>query len=119
MLSSSLLPQEGTKVIVKTVHSVQHGDDIGSSLDLSGLVQLSTVSQTRSLACFLPFLAAEKPSEWLKLEDVMAYYDGIWDDRDALERLAEAGRADGGALARTSALHVAMSINRLRTVKFK
>ncbi|KAG0144401.1 hypothetical protein CROQUDRAFT_660072 [Cronartium quercuum f. sp. fusiforme G11] len=119
VLSSSLLPREGTKVVAKTTHSIQHGDDVSCLLDLSGLVQLSTVSQTRSLACFLPFLAAKRASEWLQLDDVMAYYDAIWHDDDALERLAEAGRADAGALARTNALHVAMSINRLRAARIQ
>lgn len=119
ILTSSLLPQNGTKIVAKTTHSVQHGDEIENLLDLSGLVQLSTVSQTRSVACFLPFLSAHQASQWLSLEEVMAYYEAVWDDGDALERLAESGRADAGALARTNALHVAMSISRLRTARFK
>ncbi|OAV98603.1 hypothetical protein, variant [Puccinia triticina 1-1 BBBD Race 1] len=121
--TKSLLPRSSPpKITVKSTHSIQHGPEASEpdhQLDLSGLIQLSTSSQTRSIAGFLAHFGAGQQAQSLTLQELMALYERLWQSEEGLERLAEAGRIDPGALAKVNKLLVGMAVNRLRTAKFE
>ncbi|MBW0470861.1 hypothetical protein O181_010576 [Austropuccinia psidii MF-1] len=121
MLAHSLLPQSSPpKITAKTIYSIQHGPDASNpehQLDLSGLIQLSTTSQTRSIASFLAYVGSLDRNRWLTLSQLMSLYDNVWKDENDLEQMAEAGRIDAGGMARVNRLLVGMAVNRLRTAQ--
>ncbi|KAA1133331.1 hypothetical protein PGTUg99_025637 [Puccinia graminis f. sp. tritici] len=121
--TKSLLPRSSPpKITAKTTHCIQHGPEASEpdhQLDLSGLIQLSTTSQTRSIAGFLAHFGAGNQAQSLTLQELMALYERLWQTEDGVERLAEAGRMDPGALARVNSLLVGMAVNRLRTARFE
>jgi len=121
--TKSLLPQSSPpKITAKTTHSIQHGPDTSDpdhQLDLSGLIQLSTASQTRSIAGFLAHVGLSHDAQRLTVQELMALYERLWLTEDGLERLAQAGKMDAGSLARVNRLLVGMAVNRLRTARFE
>ncbi|PLW38277.1 hypothetical protein PCASD_08968 [Puccinia coronata f. sp. avenae] len=121
--AKSLLPLSSPpKITAKTTHSIQHGPDASNpdhQLDLSGLIQLSTTSQTRSIAGFLAHIGSGQQASNLTVQELMALYESSWETEEGLERLAEAARIDAGALARVNKLLIGMAVNRLRTARFK
>ncbi|KAI7966106.1 hypothetical protein MJO29_001854 [Puccinia striiformis f. sp. tritici] len=123
VMSKSLLPLSSPpKITAKTTHCIQHGpeaSDPDHQLDLTGLIQLSTTSQTRSIAGFLAHIGSSNQAQSLTLQELMAHYERLWQSEDGVERLARAGRMDAGALAKVNKLLIGMAVNRLRTARFE
>lgn len=123
LLAKSLLPRSSPpKITAKTTHSIQHGPEVSDPdhmLDLSGLIQLSSTSQTRSIAAFLAYVGSANQAQYLTFRELMDLYESFWEREDSLERLADAARIDAGAMARVNRLLVGMAVNRLRTAKLE
>jgi hypothetical protein len=115
ILLASLVPgasSSSDKVISRSLTTVQHGD---GQLDLAGLEQLVSTSQTRAIADTLGFLANNRGPAGLAgdaptLRETIDALEREWDEK-SVDVLA--GDRRDGMLARPRGIEVGMAINRL------
>jgi hypothetical protein len=103
------------QLVARSLTSIQHGDD---KLDLVGLEQLISPSQTRAIARSLAFLARRhglvRFEDGVLLRELVSGLEKYWNEEGLDMRIAGDNRDwKDGTLARPRVIEVAMAINRL------
>jgi len=98
------------KVFVRSKSVVSYGD---AELDLSGLEQIVSKEQTNAVTLALQRLATLAPGSKMTIFQVLTQLNGLLDQGDGLDALAN-GQFDG-TLARPRTFEIAGAINRLRS----